>query len=65
MDRMLKMGPIPSSALAGLRQTLERLDGIIELHTDLADLGRIEEKDGSPVLAVRVRPVEDDYEMTV
>lgn len=65
IDRMLKMGAIPSSALAGLRQTLEKLDGIVELHTDLADLGRIEEKDGSPVLAVRVRPVEDDYEMTV
>ncbi len=33
IDRMLKMGSIPSSALAGLRQTLEKLDGIVELHT--------------------------------
>ena len=65
IDGMLKTGSIPSSALATLRQTLEKLDGLVELHTDLADLGRMEEKEGSAVLAVRVRPVEDDYEMTV
>lgn len=65
IDGMLKAGTIPSSALASLRQTLEKLDGVVELHTDLEQLGRIEEKEGSPVLAVRVRPVDDDYEMTV
>ena len=65
IDGMLKTGSIPSSALATLRQTLEKLDGLVELHTDLADLGRMEEKEGSAVLAVRVRPVDDDYEMTV
>ncbi len=31
----------------------------------MRNLGRIEEKEGSPVLAVRIRPVEDDYGMTV
>ena len=65
IDGMLKTGPIPSSALATLRQTLEKLDGPVELHTDLADLGRMEERVGSSVLAVRVRPVDDEYEMTV
>ena len=65
IDGMLKTGSIPSSALASLKQTLEKLDGLVELHTDLADLGRMEEKEGSPVLAVRVKPSGDDYEMTV
>lgn len=65
IDGMLRTGAIPSSALATLRQTLEKLDGLVELHTDLADLGRMEEKEGSPVLAVRVKPSGDDYEMTV
>lgn len=65
IDGMLRTGAIPSSALATLRQTLEKLDGLVELHTDLADLGSMEEKEGSPVLAVRVKPSGDDYEMTV
>ena len=65
IDGMLKTGSIPSSALASLRQTLEKLDGLVELHTDLDDLGRMEEREGSPVLAVRVKPSENDYEMTV
>lgn len=65
IDGMLKTGSIPFSGLAALKQTLDKLDGLVELHTDLADLGRTEEMDGSPVLAVRVKPSGDDYEMTV
>ena len=65
IDGMLKTGSIPSTALASLKQTLEKLDGLVELHTDLANLGRMEEMEGSPVLAVRVKPSGDDYEMTV
>lgn len=65
IDGMLKTGPIPSSALVSLRQTLEKLDGLVELRTDLAELGRMDEKDGSSILVVRVKPVEDEYEMTI
>ncbi|MBQ2452685.1 MAG: DEAD/DEAH box helicase [Bacteroidales bacterium] len=65
IDGMLKTGSIPATALASLKQTLEKLDGLVELHTDLANLGRMEEKEGAPVLAVRVKPSGDDYEMTV
>lgn len=65
IDGMLKTGSIPSSALASLKQTLEKLNGLVELHTDLDNLGQMDEREGSAILAVRVKPVEDEYEMTV
>ena len=67
IKNLLDIGQFPASAAPKIRDTIESLKGIIEVHSDLAGLSVIATTKGSGRLALRISPdkIEDKYLMNI